>query len=372
MSMDRGVLIVGGGIAGLAAACALRQRAIPARVLERSGLSPDGGLGLNLPGNAILALQQLGLGEDLPALGIPVRRREYRDGRGRMLFAVDEEVFWGSGAQPRCVLRSVLHAALRRLVPTSSVTLASEVEQLREVGDRVEVVTAGGPHRADLLVGADGVHSLARTMVSGDRAARPALLAKDSWRFVVRNPGIECWTAWTGPPGTVVLIPVTADKVYGWVSGNGGGGLFSETAAAFATFPPVVRNTLSAAPNETEPLWSPLEEIRPAAWTEGRIVLIGDAAHATAPVWAQGAALALEDALVLADLLTSTDWRLAGREFRHRRQARIEHVQAMTDRFARLTTLPAWLRSILATRFGERSYRATYAPLRTPVVEHKV
>jgi len=370
--MDREVLIVGGGIAGLAAARALQQRAISARVLERSARSPDGGLGINLPGNAIVALQQLGLGEDLPALGIPVRRREYRDGRGRLLFAVDEEVFWGRGAQPRCVLRSALHAALRRLVPMSSVTLASEVEQVHEVGDQVEVVTAGGPYRADLLVGADGVHSLTRSAVSGDRPARPALLAKNSWRFVVQNLGVECWTAWTASPGTVVLIPVAADKVYGWASGDGGSRLFSETAAAFATFPPVVRDTLSAASNDTEPLWSPLEEIRPAAWTEGRIVLVGDAAHATAPVWAQGAALALEDALVLADLLTSTDWRLAGREFRHRRRSRIEHVQAMTDRFARLTTLPTWLRSILAAGLGERSYRATYTPLRTPGVERSV
>jgi 2-polyprenyl-6-methoxyphenol hydroxylase-like FAD-dependent oxidoreductase len=366
--MDREVLVVGGGIAGLAVACALHQRAVACRVLERSERSPDGGLGINLPGNAIVALHQLGLGDDLPALGIPVRRREYRDGRGRLLFAVDEEGFWGSGAQPRCVLRSALHAALRRLIPASSVSLASEVVRLHEVGDRVEVVTAGGPCRADLLVGADGVHSLIRTLVSGDRAARPALLAKDSWRFVGSNPGVDCWTAWTGAPGTVVLIPVAADKVYGWVSGDGGGRQFSETAAAFAPYPPVVRDALSAASEDTVPLWSPLEEIRPAAWTDGRIVLVGDAAHATAPVWAQGAALALEDALVLADLLTAVDWGLAGQELRRRRETRIEHVQAMTDRFARLTTLPAWVRSILAARLGERSYRATYAPLRTPVL----
>ena len=100
-----------------------------------------------------------------------------------------------------------------------------------------------------------------------------------------------------------------------------------------------------------------------------RVVLAGDAAHATAPVWAQGAALALEDALVLADLLADrTDWTDVGRDYEARRRPRVAHVQAMTDRLSRTARMPDWLRRRLLPLVGPRSYRATYEPLRTPVI----
>ena len=84
------VLIAGGGIAGLAMRRALSQRGVSSLVLERRR-EPDGaGLAINLPGNAVQALGQLGLGEDLRRVGSPVRRREYRTASGRLLFAIDE------------------------------------------------------------------------------------------------------------------------------------------------------------------------------------------------------------------------------------------------------------------------------------------
>jgi 2-polyprenyl-6-methoxyphenol hydroxylase-like FAD-dependent oxidoreductase len=99
------------------------------------------------------------------------------------------------------------------------------------------------------------------------------------------------------------------------------------------------------------------------------VVVIGDAAHATAPVWAQGAALAVEDALVLAELLaTRDDWSRVGPEFEQRRRPRVTHVQAMTDRLSRAAGLPTWIRDAVLPFVGPRSYRETYGPLRTPVV----
>ncbi|KQT60900.1 hypothetical protein ASG52_16785 [Methylobacterium sp. Leaf456] len=100
-----------------------------------------------------------------------------------------------------------------------------------------------------------------------------------------------------------------------------------------------------------------------------RVVLAGDAAHATAPVWAQGAALTLEDALVLADLLAGrSDWSEVGAAYETRRRPRVAHVQAMTDRMSRSGALPGWARRLLLPVIGPRSYRATYAPLREPVI----
>ena len=91
-------------------------------------------------------------------------------------------------------------------------------------------------------------------------------------------------------------------------------------------------------------------------------MLIGDAAHATAPVWAQGAAMAAEDPLVLAELLaTHNDWAAVGGEFERRRRPRVEHVQKMTDRLSRTAGLPAWLRDAIVPVLGPRTYRETFA-----------
>ncbi|MGH3985460.1 MAG: FAD-dependent oxidoreductase [Pseudonocardiaceae bacterium] len=101
----------------------------------------------------------------------------------------------------------------------------------------------------------------------------------------------------------------------------------------------------------------------------GGVALIGDAAHATAPVWAQGAALAIEDALVLADLLAArSDWAGVGAEFERLRRPRVAHVQAATDRMSRIAGLPGRLRDIVAPIVGPTAYRAAYGPLRAPVI----
>ena len=100
------------------------------------------------------------------------------------------------------------------------------------------------------------------------------------------------------------------------------------------------------------------------------MVLVGDAAHATAPVWAQGAALALEDAIVLAELLaTRDDWSGVGADFERLRRPRVDHVQAATDRMSRLAALPSRLRDLVAPVLGPRTYRDAFAPLRTPVTQ---
>jgi 2-polyprenyl-6-methoxyphenol hydroxylase-like FAD-dependent oxidoreductase len=95
--------------------------------------------------------------------------------------------------------------------------------------------------------------------------------------------------------------------------------------------------------------------------------VVGDAGHATGPVWAQGAAMALEDALVLADLLSgSRDWSQVGRAFELARRPRVDHVRAATDAMSRLARLPGWVRDLTASALGPRAYRHAYDPLRAP------
>ena len=105
------------------------------------------------------------------------------------------------------------------------------------------------------------------------------------------------------------------------------------------------------------------------SWSHGRVVLIGDAAHATAPVWAQWAALAMEDELDHAELLgTREDWDRVVLESEHSRRPRIEHVVAATDRLSRMAGLPSLFRIAIVPLAGPRSYRAAFQPLRAPVV----
>jgi 2-polyprenyl-6-methoxyphenol hydroxylase-like FAD-dependent oxidoreductase len=372
--VDGRVLVAGAGIAGLAVARALHQRDIPVLVLERLAGPPDAGLAINLPGNAIQALTALGLAGGVTGLGVPIHRREYRNARGRLLFAVNEDEFWGEAATPRCVRRSDLLELLGRSVPAGTVRLDCTVTSVRPTSQGVEAglaeaATEGGA----LMVGADGVHSTVRRAMFGETVLDTALLSAASWRFMATNPGVECWTVWSGAQGTFLLIPVDAQEVYGYASATRGGPVEASPEwlrSTFADFPDPVPHVLATALARTQSLYhSPVQEVRIGRWSQGRVVLIGDAAHATAPVWAQGAALAVEDALVLAELLaTHEDWNQVGPAYERQRRPRVTHVQAMTDRLSRAADLPTWLRDAILPFVGPRSYRETYRPLRTPVV----
>jgi 2-polyprenyl-6-methoxyphenol hydroxylase-like FAD-dependent oxidoreductase len=283
------VLIAGGGIAGLA--------------MRRA-----------LPGNAVQALRQLGLSEALRNIGSPVRRREYRTESGRLLFGIDEAAFWGEEACPRCVRRADLLRLLTLDLPPTDLRPGSEISAVRQMPRGVAVeLQDGTAETGGFLVGADGVHSRVRSDTFGASALGAAMLAPASWRFMAPNPGLDAWTLWAGSNGLFLLIPVDHGEVYGWVSVGETAGRGQDLAAfrtAFASFPPLVRDTLDAVLAQPEALYhSPLKEVRIPSWTRNRVALVGDAAHAIAPVWAQGAALALEDALVLAALLAErTEW----------------------------------------------------------------
>jgi 2-polyprenyl-6-methoxyphenol hydroxylase-like FAD-dependent oxidoreductase len=367
------VLIAGGGIAGLAMRRALRRRGLPSLVLERRREPGEAGLAINLPGNAVRALGQLGLGEDLRGVGSPVRRREYRTDSGRLLFAIDETAFWGEEAQPHCLRRADLLRLLKRDLDPGDIRDGCEITAIRQGPDGVMAECSDGSVEAGgMIVGADGVHSRVRRSLFDDRAPGAAMLSPASWRFMTKNPGVDAWTLWAGTDALFLLIPVGQDEAYGWVSvgrSSAPGRDLAALRSAFASFPRLVRDTLDAVLARPDALHhSPLEEVRIASWTRDRVVLVGDAAHATAPVWAQGAALALEDALVLAALLAERpDWGKVGLDYEALRRPRVAHVQAMTDRLSRTTRMPGWVRNLMLPVIGPRSYRETYAELRRPV-----
>ena len=202
--MTRRVLVVGAGIAGLAMARALRDVEVEVTVVERRSGAPSPGLGLNLPGNAVRAMGALGVAEQVLDAGVPVNRREYRTTRDRLLFAVDESAFWSGVASSVCLRRGRL---LDALGTDQQVRRGVGVMRVDVCPDGPHVVLSDGTHEVyDLVVGADGVHSTVRGAIA-NTTPRASAMTTASWRFVVPNPGIDCWTAWTGGGLAMLLIP---------------------------------------------------------------------------------------------------------------------------------------------------------------------
>lgn len=363
-------IVVGGGLAGLAMRRRLHQAGLHHLTLERRAAFSSEGFAINLPGNAIAALHALGLKDQIETLGAPTRRREYRDQRGRILFEVDEDAFWGPALRPRCVKRSELMAALCEGLPEHSLRMACAVDEIVDDGTAATVVAQdGASFGARLVIGADGVHSRTRALAFPEAGIRSAVLSRASWRFIAPDPGIACWTVWAGPSALFLLIPLGNGEVYGWASDTSGKAHDAADGAIpdlFEAFPPEVVRTadfLRQHPGNVHQ--SPLAEVRLPRWGKDHVVLIGDAAHATAPVWAQGGALAFEDANALAGILAEGgDWRGAAARFEAERRQRVDHVQAMTDKMSKAARLPAAIRNLLLPFVGPKNYRATYGPLR--------
>jgi 2-polyprenyl-6-methoxyphenol hydroxylase-like FAD-dependent oxidoreductase len=167
------------------------------------------------------------------------------------------------------------------------------------------------------------------------------------------------------------MIPVDEQEVYVYASATRGGSVEDPNwmSDAFADFaepvPAVVAEALTRLPSL---YCSPIQEVRCRHWSNERLVLIGDAAHAMGPIWAQGAALALEDGLVLAELMHTQSWDSVGAGFQQRRRERVGHVQRATDKTARLAGMPGFLRDRIVPLVGPKSYRATYGLLRDSAV----
>lgn len=362
------VLVVGAGVTGLATALALRSAGAGVTLVERRAAMPRRGLGLNLPGNAVRALAALGRADEVRVAGVQLARRDYRTADGRRLFTVDESEFWSGVGSPVAVRHGDVVAALAR---DQDVRFGVDVVDVDTTGERPRVRTSDGDDRTyDLVLGADGIHSRVRASVT-DARPRGSSMTASAWRFVTANPGVEGWSAWNGHGLVMLLLPVSPTEVYGYAASNTGRRVGADPQwllSAYERFPGVVRDAVRTAVDDARTLrLDPVEEVRADRWHRGRVGVLGDAAHATGPVWAQGAAMGLEDALVLAEEIVSAGpvpAALAGWEAR--RRSRVGHVQAATDRMSRMARTPDVLSRFLVPFAGPRTYRAVYGPLREP------
>jgi 2-polyprenyl-6-methoxyphenol hydroxylase-like FAD-dependent oxidoreductase len=367
------ILVVGGGIAGLAMARAGLQAGLECEIVDRATTWQIAGAGIYLPGNGMAALGRLGLAEAVADRGAVVGRRRLFDDRGRQLIDFDESGLWRDVAPPIALHRDELHRILAVGATGVPIRFGVTVTSIDNGPDAVRVAFDDESSASyDLVVGADGVHSATRRTVFGGPEAR--LAGQVGWRFVVDgHPGLDGWNGWLGRDRGFLALDIGGDRVYavGDIRSTSGtdptGGDLEAFKTLFEGYPEPVPSLLARLRSSGDLWFSPFEEVSPPTWSKGRVVLIGDAAHATAPNMAEGASMAIEDALVLAECLSSgTEVSPALAAFVERRAARVAHVQHMTRRRDRLRYLHPALRRVVMGVAGGATFRAHYRPLLSP------
>jgi 2-polyprenyl-6-methoxyphenol hydroxylase-like FAD-dependent oxidoreductase len=358
------VLIVGAGIAGLGLARTLHQRGITAEVVERATSWEPSGAGLYLPANAVRALRELGIGPALAAGANPIGRQRLLDHRGRTLADIELDRIWEGVGGCVAIQRAALHDALRQATAEVPARLGTSVTDLED-GEAPRVrFSDGSSGRYDLVVGADGVHSSIRSLALGGPPA--SYVGQASWRFLADGfPDISDWTVMLGRGRAFLTVALGQAVVYCYADLNASdptGAAREDWRESFTDFAEPVPRLLDRANGA---YFAPIEEVVPPAWTGRRVVLVGDAAHASSPNMAQGAAMALEDALVLAETLTAdrpVEQALA--DYVRRRTARVAFVQEQTHRRDRTRSLPATVRNLTLRLAAERIFKSNYGPLR--------
>jgi FAD-dependent urate hydroxylase len=366
------ILVVGGGLAGLALARALGRAGFAPELIEREAGWGDAGTGMYLPANGVRALGALGLEEAVAARAAPITHQRLLDHHGRLLAEIDLDGLWGDVGACLALRRADLHQVLRDGV---AVRMGRTIASLEHLDGPVEVTFDDGRQDSyDLVVGADGLRSTVRRLTVDDRP--PVPVGQHSWRFLAPcPPGITTWTVMLGRGTSFLTIPIGGGLVYCYAdittNPDSPAPPTSDPLAGlrerFAGFAAPVPELLDQLQDQTQVHAAPIEQVAAERWGRGAVVLVGDAAHAMSPNMAQGAALAFEDALVLAACLAragSVAEALAG--FVARRHSRASWVRAQTHRRDRTRRLPPLVRDPLLRAFGERIFRSNYRPLLDP------
>jgi len=345
--MSDRILIVGGGIAGLATAAGLARAGIPCEIVERAEAWGPVGAGIVLGVNAMRVMRELGVDAAVAARGAKLGRGAITDHLGATLGATDFSLMEPEFGPTIALHRASLHDVLQQAAGGVPVALGASVEKLEQHAGHVDVrLTDGREERYRMVVGADGLRSRVRELlIGGDRIVYSGYTC---WRLVVDAPfeTVDMREMW-GRGKRFGIVPVGDGRIYCFAVANAPrgqadpvDGRLERFRARFAEFGGQVPEILAALRTPEELIHNDLEELLEGSWHEGRVGLIGDAAHAMTPNMGQGAAMALEDSMVLVELLREGG---AVREvlprLHERRAERVRWVQDQSRRIGRVGQL---------------------------------
>ena len=347
MTKERPILIAGGGIGGLAAALGLAQKGIESTVLERAAELGEIGAGIQLGPNAFHAFDYLGVGDAARKMAIYIdalRLMDAMTGEDIARIPLDEP-FRRRFKNPYGVVhRGDLHGVFLRACranPLVDLRTSNEVIAYEQHGETVHAVLADGSKvEGAALIGADGLFSRVRAQLVGD--GPPRVTGHTTYRSVIpteRMPEDLRWNAatlWAGPKCHIVHYPLSGWKAFNLVVTNhndapepvaGKPVSAEEVMRGFQHVAPIARKVIEH--GQDWKLWVLCDRDPVLDWVDGRVALLGDAAHPTLQYMAQGACMAMEDAVCLSAELSvqKGDVATALEEYRKKRVHRTARIQ---------------------------------------------
>lgn len=318
MTTIRNALVVGGGIAGMSLAIRLQQLGIQAEIVERKTDWTVLGVGIILQGPALRALQRIGLLDRCLQEGFGSNELVIGGAEGHVFARFPNPRLAGPEYPATIgILRPALHTILAEASQAAGVKirLGVSVRSFASLGQEASAVevefTDGTRGSYELVIGADGIHSHVRELLFGE-SVKPAYVGQAVWRANMERPAeVTTISMWYGPHNKAGLSPFSRQGMYLFLTQN----VPAPTRPEQEQLPALLRAQLAEYQglvgeareqiNDPEQInYRPIESlILPPPWYKGRVVLIGDAAHASTPHLAMGAAMAFEDAVVLSDLL---------------------------------------------------------------------
>ena len=372
------IAVVGAGMGGLAVAATLRRAGIDVQVYEQASRFARIGAGIQMMPNSMKVLRGIGIEERLRQTAFAPYSHLNRIGdTGEIIreLPMPESLY---GAPYLCMHRADLHDALASVLPGEIIHLGKKLVGLDQAAGRVTLNFADGTHAtADAVIGADGVHSVVRDIIVGPdapihkgriayRGVFPAALmngkdigrSRTKWWGTDRHIVIYYTTKAKSEIYFVTSVPEPAD----WVTRESWSakGDMTELRDAYAGFHADVRDVLAACPECHK--WAILEREPLPHWSDGRVVLLGDACHPMTPYMAQGAATSIEDAAVLArclDAVEGDDIEGAFKAYEAHRKPRTSVVQA-------ISSANTWMKGGDGDTSWLYGYDAWNAPLHQP------
>jgi salicylate hydroxylase/6-hydroxynicotinate 3-monooxygenase len=372
------IAIVGAGLGGLTVAATLRQAGFDVRVYEQASRFARIGAGIQMMPNSMKVLRRIGI-EDL------VRSRSFQPyshlnrvwDTGEVLreLPMPENLF---GAPYLCMHRADLHEALASILPSEIIELQKTLVGLDQRAGQVTMTFAdGSTARADAVIAADGVHSVARDIIVGPddpihkgRIAYRGIFPSSLMGGVDVGPSRTKWWGidrhiviyYTKPDRSEIYLITSVPEPAEWLTRESWSttGDVRELQAAYEGFHADVRAVVGACPGCHK--WAILEREPLPRWSDGRVVLLGDSCHPMTPYMAQGAATAMEDAAVLTRCLADVngeDFEGAFRRYEAHRKPRTARIQA-------ISSANTWMKGGNEDTSWLYGYDAWTVPLDTP------
>jgi 2-polyprenyl-6-methoxyphenol hydroxylase-like FAD-dependent oxidoreductase len=344
------IAIVGAGIGGMTAAATLLRAGMRVQIYEQAPAFARVGAGIQMMPNSMKVLRGIGVEEKLRRTAFQPYshlNRQWNTGTVMRELPMPENLF---GAPYLCMHRADLHAALASAVPEEIIHLNKKLAGLEQHAGKVTLAFADGTRaHADAVIGADGVHSLVRDIIIGPDA--PIHKGRIAYRAIFSSSllnGMDIGssrTKWWGIDRHIVIYYTTANRselyfvtsvpeAAEWVTRESWSakGDVQELREAYRGFHPDVCAVLEGCPDCHK--WAILEREPLPRWSDGHVVLLGDACHPMTPYMAQGGATSIEDAAVLARCLEETegdDIEEAFKRYEAHRKPRTSRIQAISS-----------------------------------------